>query len=371
MHCDVEGQDQIAKMVQETLGPAGMLIEEHVEKSGLLPPGKYLKKVLIKGKMVPFLEEEDEDPEEEKDTPANTPTGSRKSEVPVQSPKEEKPKEEKTEHKKKKPMKCSEELSKLTTFSACSFKGYSAQKEKKQWEMCSFSENKVKSLMKKSPKDFIEYNTHHLARIYPKGTRFDSSNYDPVPSWNVGAHMVALNHQTGSEPLWFNHGKFQDNGGCGYILKPEYLIKPDPNYSPAMVRKPAKFLYVNVIGAWQLPKKAGIGKEENTHGSVLRPYVIVKINGVPQDEFTGKTGSVKNNGFNPSFKKEFKIPLTVPELAHILFIVKNDGLTSHDFIAQFSMQVSNIRPGVRMVPLKDAHCLVYEHAALLVSTRLV
>lgn len=29
-------------------------------------------------------------------------------------------------------------------------------------------------------------------RIYPKGTRFDSSNYDPVPFWNVGAQFVAL-----------------------------------------------------------------------------------------------------------------------------------------------------------------------------------
>lgn len=151
------------------------------------------------------------------------------------------------------------------------------------------------------------------------------------------------NHQTGSEPLWYNHGKYQDNGGCGFILKPEYLRKPDPNYAPIMQRKAAKTLYVNVIGAWQLPKKAGISKEENTKGSVIKPYVAVKINGVPQDDFSGKTGSVKNNGFNPTFKKEFKIPLTMPDLAHILFIVKNDGLTSDEFIAQFSMQVSNIR----------------------------
>ena len=188
MHCDVEGQNEIAKMISETLGPAGMLIDEHVEKTGLLPPGKYLKKVLIKGKMVPFLEEEDEDPEEEKETPVSSPS-SRKSASPAQSPGKEEVKEE---NKKKKPVKISEELSKLTTFSAVSFKGYSAAKEKKAWEMCSFSENKVKSLLKKNPKDFIDYNSHHIARIYPKGTRFDSSNYDPVPSWNVGAHMVAL-----------------------------------------------------------------------------------------------------------------------------------------------------------------------------------
>jgi len=237
--------------------------------------------------------------------------------------------------------------------------------------MSSFSENKVKGLLKKSSKEFVEYNSHHLARIYPKGTRFDSSNYDPVPSWNCGAHMVALNHQTGTEPLWINHGKFQDNGNCGYILKPEYLRKADPNYAPSMPRKPAKTLFLSVVGAWQLPKHAGISKEESTKGSVINPYVVVKVNGVPADEFSGKTGTAKNNGFNPSFKKEFKIPLTVPELAHITFVVMNDVVGRDDFIAQYSMQISNIRSGIHMVPLKDAHCLVYEKAALLISAKFV
>jgi len=260
-------------------------------------------------------------------------------------------------------------LSKLTSFSAVSFKSWSGAKEKKAWEMSSFSENKVKGLLKKVPKEFIDFNSHHIARIYPKGTRFDSSNYDPVASWNCGAHMVALNHQTGTEPLWYNHGKYQDNGGCGFILKPEFLRKPDPDYYPAAPRKLAKTLMLTVVGAFQLPKKAGIAKEESTKGSVTNPYVIVKINGVPKDDFSSKTGTVKNNGFNPQWKKEFKIPLTIPELAHILFVVKNDVIGSDEFIGQFSMQVSNIRPGIHVVPLKDAHCLVYEKAALIVAAR--
>jgi hypothetical protein len=25
--------------------------------------------------------------------------------------------------------------------------------------------------------------------------------------------------------MHLNHGKFRDNGGCGYVLKPEYLLK--------------------------------------------------------------------------------------------------------------------------------------------------
>lgn len=40
------------------------------------------------------------------------------------------------------------------------------------------------------------YNKRQMSRIYPKGTRMDSSNYSPQPFWNAGCQMVALNYQT-------------------------------------------------------------------------------------------------------------------------------------------------------------------------------
>lgn len=40
-----------------------------------------------------------------------------------------------------------------------------------------------------------------MSRIYPKGTRMDSSNYMPQMFWNVGCQMVALNFQTMGECL--------------------------------------------------------------------------------------------------------------------------------------------------------------------------
>lgn len=40
------------------------------------------------------------------------------------------------------------------------------------------------------------YNKRQMSRIYPKGTRMDSSNYSPQPFWTVGCQMVALNYQT-------------------------------------------------------------------------------------------------------------------------------------------------------------------------------
>ena len=105
-----------------------------------------------------------------------------------------------------------------------------------------------------------------LVRTYPKGGRFDSSNYDPIPMWNCGMHMVALNWQYPGMAntlscynafnflicltsyrqgrcagdyranyffppdmfMHLNQGLFRRNGGCGYILKPEVMRKSDP-----------------------------------------------------------------------------------------------------------------------------------------------
>ena len=68
------------------------------------------------------------------------------------------------------------------------------------YEMSSFAENKVdKYMTKKMSASFAKYNFLQLSRIYPKGARVDSSNYDPTQMWNYGSQLVALNYQTPGE----------------------------------------------------------------------------------------------------------------------------------------------------------------------------
>eukprot|EP00516_Mucochytrium_quahogii_P003690 CAMPEP_0203745910 /NCGR_PEP_ID=MMETSP0098-20131031/1506_1 /ASSEMBLY_ACC=CAM_ASM_000208 /TAXON_ID=96639 /ORGANISM=" , Strain NY0313808BC1" /LENGTH=1043 /DNA_ID=CAMNT_0050633823 /DNA_START=262 /DNA_END=3390 /DNA_ORIENTATION=- len=68
------------------------------------------------------------------------------------------------------------------------------------------------------------YSKSHLIRVYPAGSRITSSNYDPVPAWNAGCQVVALNYQSFGAEVWLNQGKFCDNGGCGYVLKPATMM---------------------------------------------------------------------------------------------------------------------------------------------------
>ena len=63
--------------------------------------------------------------------------------------------------------------------------------------MFSLPETRVEKLANKKSANFLlTLNQKCLSRIYPKGQRIDSSNYDPVPVWNCGCHLTALNYQT-------------------------------------------------------------------------------------------------------------------------------------------------------------------------------
>ncbi len=97
----------------------------------------------------------------------------------------------------------------------------------------------------------------NFSRIYPKGTRVDSSNLDPVPAWSAGNHMVALNYQTPCIQCQLNDGKFLENGNCGYVLKPSYML-------PGHLTEHHDGIIVSIciISAQQLPKVHGTSKGE-------------------------------------------------------------------------------------------------------------
>ena len=50
--------------------------------------------------------------------------------------------------------------------------------------------------------------------------------------WNAGCQMVSLNFQTPDLPMQLNQGKFEYNGNCGYLLKPDFMRRADRNFDP-------------------------------------------------------------------------------------------------------------------------------------------
>uniref|UniRef100_H3DJB0 Phosphoinositide phospholipase C n=1 Tax=Tetraodon nigroviridis TaxID=99883 RepID=H3DJB0_TETNG len=107
-----------------------------------------------------------------------------------------------------------------------------ARKKNKSYVISSFVETKGETMIAKNAVEFVEYNKRQMSRIYPKGTRVDSSNYSPQPFWNVGCQMVALNYQTMDFPMQLNMALFEFNGRTGYLLKHDVLRRSDKTFNP-------------------------------------------------------------------------------------------------------------------------------------------
>jgi len=129
-----------------------------------------------------------------------------------------------------KKVKVSQELSDFVVYTkAVSFTTLDAPM--KCYEMSSFSEKKGMKLSKLEAEGFVAFTTSVLARSYPDGKRFDSSNPDPQPFWNSGLQLCALNYQRPDRPMQLNEGKFSQNGRCGYVLKPQSQRDPKVPFS--------------------------------------------------------------------------------------------------------------------------------------------
>ncbi|KAK9279948.1 hypothetical protein L1049_013632 [Liquidambar formosana] len=199
----------------------------------------------------------------------------------------------------------------------------------------SLSEQALEKATSFHGRDVVRFTQKNFLRVYPKGTRVTSSNYKPVIGWMHGAQMVAFNMQGYGRNLWLMQGMFRSNGGCGYVKKPDFLL--------------------NVNQHNQVRVYMGDGCHldlKQTHFDVYSPpffYTRVGIAGVPTDEIMKKTKR-KGNNWAPVWDEEFIFPLTVPELALLRIEVHE---MSEKLAGQTCLPISELKPGIRAVPLFD------------------
>jgi hypothetical protein len=228
------------------------------------------------------------------------------------------------------------------------------------WHVSSISENKMNSLYKSNQKELVDFHKRHLTKVYPAGLRIDSSNYNPVPSWNCGIQIVALNCQTADEPMFLNYAKFIANGANGYVLKPKFLYHETLSNAsiaryPCDFTKPVKKLTVTVLGGKQL---RGDNIDDNKE---ITPFVEVKIRGLDIDEKNNTSYKTPPciHPFNPRWttperecKAEFKI--CGPEFCTVLFYVMNFELLNAQRLSWYAVELKNLVTGYRSIPLLDS-----------------
>uniref|UniRef100_A0A8C6TVM0 Phosphoinositide phospholipase C n=1 Tax=Neogobius melanostomus TaxID=47308 RepID=A0A8C6TVM0_9GOBI len=240
-----------------------------------------------------------------------------------------------------------EEMSTLVNYiEPVKFKSFQvAKKRNKFYEMSSFVETKAMDILKNSPVKFVEYNKNQLSRIYPKGTRVDSSNYTPQLFWNVGCQMATLNFQTLDLPMQLNMGVFEYNGHSGYLLKPEFMRRMDKCFDP-FTEDTVDGIVANTIkirvmsGQFLTDKKVGV-------------YVEVDMFGLPTDtKRKYRTKTSNGNSLDPVWDDEtFEFnKVVLPTLASLrLAVFEENG----KFIGHRILPVSAIRPGYRYINLKN------------------
>ena len=217
--------------------------------------------------------------------------------------------------KKERAMRIARELSNLVIY--CRSVVFQPERYQKRTEgrcfqeMSSFPETKAERFMMpnlEASQMFLWYHQVQLSRIYPKAQRVDSSNYNPMSMWNVGSQMAALNFQTGDKPMQLNAARFMINGGCGYVLRPNYMFESSYNpYDPASFCSDAKLLVIRILAARHLTRKSRKG--------MVSPYIEVEICGADYDNAKYKTKTVHDNGFNPVWDEVFDFKIQKPDLA--------------------------------------------------------
>ncbi|KAL5750524.1 hypothetical protein ACOSP7_025127 [Xanthoceras sorbifolium] len=208
--------------------------------------------------------------------------------------------------------------------------------------------------------DIVRFTQRNLLRVYPKGTRITSSNYNPFVGWEHGAQMVAFNMQGIGKHLRIMQGMFRANGGCGYVKKPDFLLVKHP-FDQSEVKTILK-VKIYLGEGWHLDFR-------HTHFDRFSPpdfFVKVAIAGVEADIKKEITKTISDQ-WVPEWNEEFEFPLSVPELALLrIEVFDYDDTRKHDFAGQTCLPVSELRSGIRAVPLHNRHGDQYKYTRLLV-----
>ncbi|EZG55492.1 phospholipase C-like protein [Gregarina niphandrodes] len=276
-------------------------------------------------------------------------------------------------------------------------------------------------------RDLVDFHRQYLSRIFPAGTRLWSSNYYPIPAWNWGCQMVALNYQVKGISMFLNHGRFRDNG---YVLKPRILRDPTIPFDSRHVTKEILqqaeeqplLISIEVMAGRQLPLAkpgtlinqytqrldslkqqhgviaaalhpdrghdrnhlhrqesghesdgrgrppgGGSGGSSGSGGSNQYGHINISVHGIKEDQCYYKTTTQKLHYFNTMWSNEkFTFRVLVPSLAMVCFILKSNG----DIAAGHSVPVLKLRPGYRWVSLLDTNLQELRRTGLMVKVTL-
>jgi len=278
-HCSLLGQNMMAKYFIEHFGDRILHPKDLKTPLNQTPLNKLKYKIILKGKIIA-------DHYKSRINNTNEPiTLNQRNNILKNS--------NLVENKIPNP-KIDDELSNLT-FLTTTHNIPSDQDINPHFEMMSVDEDKIINLAKNH--SVSNYSSNNLIRIYPKNIRIDSSNYNPIVSWNLGCQIVALNWQTLDKYMYINEAMFNLHP-IGY--RPRDTIKKDKN------------IILNIYSGKYI--------------STIPVSTYVRISIIGNSEKNYRTKIDRKNGIAPIWKEIFTInKIKSEKIVFILFEIVNSN----------------------------------------------
>lgn len=285
-------------------------------------------------------------------------------------------------------------------------RGLNKKEEYAPEHMFSLSENTANKMLRFGMWDLIKHTRTHLVRVYPKGTRLSSTNYEPHRFWAAGTQLVAINWQTFGMNLrssfmgflsifyidlgyMINHAMFQRNGRSGYVLKPDAIRL---GQKELLAHRSSHSFDVTIISAQQLPRPKDASGHEVSEKTIVDPYVEVtlyvpdwpvvltdkeKTGGgrspipsnvtasvsasTPGRAMSSRTSVVKKNGFNPVWEESLRIPFDcvgdMMDLIFVRFVVRQEDKKDTDEpLAVYCASLGSLQRGTFSLRLISIVC---------------
>ncbi|KAH7340763.1 PLC-like phosphodiesterase [Rhizoctonia solani] len=215
--------------------------------------------------------------------------------------------------------------------------------------LLNISENALSKLLPTRLEALIQMGHTHQTRVYPRGTRVQSTNLNPLKAWRAGAQIAALNWQSYDLGMQLNHAMFNDTGG--WVLKSEYQRGLISQASDQSTRK----LTIRIYGASNLPHPEDTQSDDSVsvyiraelmHHGKDQKYRTKTVKGAPSREST-------HNSLDIMWDETFTWDITSDDLAFIRFVVVEDKFAFDEPFMVYCARLSYVKEGLRLANLRD------------------
>ncbi|KAF8635763.1 hypothetical protein AX17_003862 [Amanita inopinata Kibby_2008] len=185
----------------------------------------------------------------------------------------------------------------------------------------------------------VNHAQKYMRRIYPRGTRIQSSNLDPLRFWRSGSHIASLNWQVFDQGMQINEAMFV--GTKGWVPKPSHLV------GAQMDSKQHVRLEAEIAGISSLPPPNG--KRGKSFSTYLRGQLFHADGKMEWRTKSVKTTDEPQVGSDVMWNEQLVWEFDLDELTFLKFTILEDEFGKDDKLVVFCARVDHLQQNWKLV----------------------